>query len=174
MFLGLFQMLMLEEGSSVVFIIERGLGLVNVLAFLSFARQYRGLISSKGLSPVKAFQRKVLLACWEDGNLEKSRTWRQWFAVYCAFPSLTWFCSDDWFLALLVYSGICSGFALMINFYSKVSLLLCGVSYLSLKTVSEPFLSLQMDANLIELNFLFLLGASFTSCYPYLQIVTLR
>ncbi|XP_075246846.1 lipase maturation factor 1-like [Convolutriloba macropyga] len=169
---------MLHEGRIVLFLIERGVGLVNLLAFLSFLTQWRGLISSNGLSPLKLFQKKVLRACWGDNDRRteesSARSWREWMAVFCTVPSLTWFCAEDWFLAGLIYLGIFSSLLTIINYYAKLSFLLCAVCYLSLKSVSEPFLSLQMDGNLIELDFLFWLGSLYDTFYPFVQIMTLR
>ena len=149
--------------------------MVNLLAFLSFFTQWRGLISSHGLSPLKQFQKKVLKACWGEAKDKGSpRTWKEWIAVFCTVPSLTWFCNEDWFLAFLIYAGIGCSVLAIVNCYAKLSFLVCGICYLSLKSVAEPFLSLQMDGNLIELDFLFWLGTLFDSFYPFVQIITLR
>lgn len=106
--------------------------------------------------------------------MDRNRTWKEWTAVFCTVPSLTWICAEDWFLAALIYLGVITSLLAIINYYAKLSFLICAICYLSLKSVSEPFLSLQMDGNLIELNFLFWLGSFFDSVYPFVQVLTLR
>lgn len=125
----------------------RLLGLIYLIAFLSFGVQARGLIGSHGISPVADF-------------LHAARDYFA-FARFWNVPTLLWLNSSDgmlraiWlagsFLALLQFGGL--------NWrWIRVAVF---ILYLSLVAAGQQFMGYQWDALLLEAGFLAIfLGSS--------------
>ncbi len=110
-----------------ILLFERGLGLVNFFAMLSFYRQLPGLVGSRGIKPAKAFMQRQRRGfesnpvgatgqateaphqpqphhLWHYySGLLKTR-WRQ---IYTC-PTLFWLSTEDWFLHFVCILGLCS------------------------------------------------------------------
>lgn len=131
----------------------RCLGLVSLIAFLSYWEQADALIGTNGLTP------------WEQdlANIESflnSNNVEQY--KFSLRPTLLWFSSfanHD----LLFTLGTISSLALTLGFMPGPAALLTWLFYLSLSVVGEPFLSFQWDALLLESLFISL---------PFLPFVT--
>ncbi len=117
----------------------RSLGLITLLAFLSYWWQGDCLIGENGLSPWKTDLQRI--EKWDGQNSESSK--------WSIRPTLLWlqpFANHH----LLFSLGSVSALLLTIGFFPTV----CGITsylcYLSLMVVGEPFLSFQWDILLCE------------------------
>jgi len=117
----------------------RVLGFIYFTAFVSLAVQVRGLIGSEGLIPALD-----LLNRHRRGGL------RRIFRL----PTLLWLNSSDRFLAGLCWTGAFLSILLLIGVAPLPTLLLLWIFYLSLFTVSGPFLGYQWDILLLESSFI--------------------
>lgn len=121
------------------------LGIIYLIAFISLWVQISGLIGSNGIVPVgqtmELFKRESSLmhfgwsSCWH-------------------FPTLCWFNSSDGFLNAQCAAGAVLAVLLIIGIAPAPCLFLLWLIYLSLCTVSDPFLSFQWDVLLLETGFL--------------------
>ena len=123
----------------------RFLGLVGLIAFLSFWFQAEALISSKGVIPFG-----------DDLNQVKSYIFKsnQEISKWLIRPSLLWISQTDIWLNVVILIGICSSFLLIGGLIPHIAIMLSWISYLSIAVVSEPFLNFQWDALLLETYFL--------------------
>ncbi len=126
-------------------IFGRFLGLVGLIAFLSFWFQTEALISSKGIIPFSDDLNQVKSYIFKS-NLEISK--------WLIRPSLLWISQTDIWLNTVIVIGICSSFLLIAGLIPHIAIMLSWVSYLSIAAVSEPFLNFQWDALLLETYFL--------------------
>src|SRR5437667_12514937 len=117
----------------------RVLGFIYFAAFISLAPQVRGLIGSEGLVPAID-----LLNRHRRGGL------RRIFRI----PTLLWLNSSDRFLAGLCWTGVLLSILLVIGVAPIPMLVLLWLFYLSLFSVSGPFLGYQWDILLLESGFL--------------------
>ena len=117
----------------------RCLGLVTLIAFLSYWYQADALIGEQGLSPWIDSLKNIHQWCSQNQDLNK------W--VIC--PTLLWLeplSSHN----LLFIIGSISALFLTIGFLPTISALVSYLCYLSVMVVGEPFLSFQWDALLCE------------------------
>ena len=123
----------------------RLLGFVSLIAFLSFLSQSDLLISSDGLVPFKEdLQQLEGYITTTDSDISK------WYAK----PTLLWFSSTDLWLDIILFSGIFSSILLFIGIIPHISIAISWVCYLSISSVSEPFLNFQWDTLLLEAHLL--------------------
>ena len=122
------------------FILERGIAAVYVLAFLGAARQFRGLIGSRGMLPVPQYLAK--------------RSFR-------TSPSLFHLHYSDGFVAAVCWSGVAisaamvAGLADVVPPWAAILLwLLLWVSYLSIVNVGQIWYSFGWESLLLEAGLL--------------------
>jgi predicted DCC family thiol-disulfide oxidoreductase YuxK/uncharacterized membrane protein YphA (DoxX/SURF4 family) len=118
----------------------RTLGVIYLIAFVSLWVQVDGLIGSNGISPINQF----LPAVHEQLGGR----------AYSLLPTLCWFNSSNTFLHFLCAGGVVSSLLLIAGIVPVVSLIALFVSYLSLTTAGQDFLSFQWDILLLETGFL--------------------
>ena len=126
----------------------RALGLVYLVAFISFWVQADGLIGANGISPVSQF----LPAAKEQIGAR----------AHFFLPTLCWFNSSDAFLHLLCGTGVAVSIALILGLVPILCLIVLFVFYLSLTIAGQTFLSFQWDILLLEAGFLAIFFAPMT------------
>ena len=117
----------------------RCLGIVTLIAFISYWSQADALIGEQGLSPWTNDLANIEQLCAQNPDLNK------WHIR----PTLLWLeplASHH----LLFAVGTISALLLAIGIYPTISALVSYLCYLSLMVVGEPFLSFQWDALLCE------------------------
>jgi predicted DCC family thiol-disulfide oxidoreductase YuxK len=123
----------------------RLLGLIYLVAFVSFWTQASGLIGSGGIVPVR-------------DSLDAFRTWMAQAGIgldrYRWFPTLFWFNTSDTFLHGLCGAGTLLSALLVLGVAPAPILLLLWIDYLSLEVVAGAFLSYQWDVLLLEMGLL--------------------
>lgn len=118
----------------------RSLGLIYLIAFVSFWVQIDGLIGANGIVPI----RELLPAAHAQLG---SRAWR-------VLPTLCWLNSSDTCLHVLCGSGVVLSILLIIGIAPALCLFGLLVFYLSLTIAGQTFLSFQWDILLLETGFL--------------------
>ena len=145
-----------DETSSFIFahwLFGRCLGLVALIAFLSYWVQADALIGPNGLIPWE--QDLVRVESFiASNNIEQSK--------FSLRPTLLWFSSFANHNLLFTLGSI-SSLALALGFMPGPAALLTWLFYLSLSVVGEPFLSFQWDALLLESLFISLPFLPFVS-----------
>jgi predicted DCC family thiol-disulfide oxidoreductase YuxK len=117
----------------------RLLGLVYLIAFVSYFVQIDGLIGSQGISPISQY------LGYAKAQLD---------APHWELPTLLWLNSSDAFLHGLCITGIVSSCLLMIGLVPIPALVVLWITYLSLTVGGQEFLSFQWDALLLETGLL--------------------
>ncbi len=123
----------------------RLLGAVGLIAFLSFWLQAESLVSSKGVIPFNENLNQVKSYIVKS-NLEISK--------WLIRPTILWISQTDIWLNIVLLIGTFSSFLLIAGLIPHLAIIISWVSYLSIAVVSEPFLSFQWDALLLETYFL--------------------
>ena len=118
----------------------RALGVIYLIAFVSFWIQADGLVGHDGIIPV---------ASW----LEQVRN-RFGAEAYLLFPTLCWLNSSDWFLHVLCAIGAGLSLLLIFEVVPVVCLTLLWLSYLSISVAGQLFMNFQWDDLLLETGFL--------------------
>ncbi len=118
----------------------RALGLIYLIAFVSFWVQVDGLIGSNGILPVSQF----LPAAHQQLDRD----------AYCLLPTLCWFNSSNTFLHFLCGGGVVFSLLLIAGIIPIVSLIALFAFYLSLTLAGQTFLGFQWDILLLETGFL--------------------
>jgi predicted DCC family thiol-disulfide oxidoreductase YuxK len=118
----------------------RALGLVYLVAFVSFWTQIDGLVGANGILPIA----NLLSAAREQVG---------WHAM-SILPTLCWLNSSDTFLHFLCGGGVALSLLLIFEIAPLMSLIGLFVFYLSLTIAGQTFLSFQWDILLLEAGFL--------------------
>jgi len=118
----------------------RAMGVIYLIAFLSFWSQADGLIGAHGISPLQ----QLLSAA-------KSELGPQ---AWLALPTLSWLNPSDGFVHLLCAAGVIASLLLIIGILPAVCLGSLFVLYLSLTVAGQTFFSFQWDILLLETGFL--------------------
>ena len=118
----------------------RALGLIYLIAFVSFWVQVDGLIGSDGMSPLNQFLPAVRAQLGRD--------------AYALLPTLCWFNSSNAFLHLLCGGGVVLSLLLIFGVGPAISLVALFAFYLSLTIGGQSFLNFQWDVLLLETGFL--------------------
>ncbi|MCA9609386.1 MAG: lipase maturation factor family protein [Myxococcales bacterium] len=117
----------------------RALGLVFLVAFVSWHVQEDGLIGAHGIAPAAE-----LLAQLRERGLGFSDV-----------PTLAWFFgADDAALSAMCFVGELAAFLLLVGVLPGPSALAAAVLYLSLHAIGGPFMAFQWDILLVEAGFL--------------------
>ena len=117
----------------------RLVGVVFLIAFISLWTQIDGLIGSNGILPAREFLKLV------HDNIGADAYWR--------LPSLCWIDCSDGFLHGLCVAGTILSLMLIIGIAPLITLAALWISYLSLVSVGQEFLSFQWDILLLETGF---------------------
>eukprot|EP01111_Echinosteliopsis_oligospora_P011293 TRINITY_DN3693_c0_g1_i1.p1 TRINITY_DN3693_c0_g1~~TRINITY_DN3693_c0_g1_i1.p1 ORF type:complete len:622 (-),score=94.22 TRINITY_DN3693_c0_g1_i1:68-1870(-) len=147
-----------------IMLLERGLCLVNAVVFVSFLIQMPGLVGKNGLTPLSVTMRKLENKLRGKSLLQK---------LYLT-PTVFWFSSKEWFLQAVVYTGIISAVLGFMGLFIPLQILICFISYSSIRIIGQPWLGLQMHATIIETDFLYLLVCPFRSINPFALIFGMR
>ena len=123
----------------------RMLGVVGFIAFLSFWIQADLIISSKGIVPFSENLNQI-----ESFIVKSDLDTSKWFAK----PTLLWLSHSDLWLNIILLIGLISSLSLAIGVVPHLSILSSWACYLSIASVSEPFLNFQWDALLLEVYLL--------------------
>jgi predicted DCC family thiol-disulfide oxidoreductase YuxK len=127
----------------------RTVGLVFLIAFLSFWAQSDGLVGDHGILPISEYFATLSTPNPDVTNLER----------FWAAPSLLWLAPNNTgLLALLMTGSVCS-FLVIIGLVPAWALLGCVLTYGSLRNGVPLFLNYQWDALLVETGFVALLVA---------------
>jgi predicted DCC family thiol-disulfide oxidoreductase YuxK len=122
----------------------RLLAITYLIAFVSLWPQIEGLISSRGVLPVKDGLKTLRQATVQYNGLER----------YHLFPTLSWLDSSDGFLHFQCAAGVVLSLLLLSGIAPAPCLFLLWLVYLSLATVGREFLAFQWDNLLLEAGFL--------------------
>ncbi len=127
----------------------RALGVVYLIAFVSYGVQVLGLNGSHGILPASDFIEMVRRRFGSDG--------------FWMVPSLCWWRCDDWFLKWFFCGGGALASALLIlGILPALMLIVQWAFYLSLVSVGGDFMHFQWDLLLLEAGFLAILYAPLT------------
>jgi predicted DCC family thiol-disulfide oxidoreductase YuxK len=118
----------------------RALGLIYLIAFVSFWLQGDGLVGADGILPLPRF---LDAAHAQVGG-----------AAYAYLPTLCWLNSSNAFLHFLCGAGAVVSVLLVVGFVPVLCLVLLFVLYLSLTVAGQTFFSFQWDILLLETGFL--------------------
>ncbi len=118
----------------------RALGLIYLVAFVSFGVQAPGLIGSHGIYPVA----------------ETIATVHRYYgeAAFRVLPNVFFLNSSDWFVAAVWIAGAALGILIALGIARRAACAGAFTLYLSLVTTGRAFLSFQWDALLLEAGFL--------------------
>ena len=127
----------------------RLIGLVYLIAFLSFWSQAMGLIGIDGISPAQ----NQLAMINELIQTNDRYSWHTWPTIFSFLGA------SDRIIHTVCASGVLCSLGLVMNVLPQVMALILWVTYLSLFTVARPFLGYQWDVLLLEVGFLAILYA---------------
>lgn len=138
------QSLFFDRGEDVSWVLSRwvflrALGLISLMAFISFWVQAKGLIGSAGILPLGAYLQDV------RDQLGPARFWR------C--PTVFWLNSSDAALQTVCAAGVAASLMLTAGLAPFFALLAIWVLYLSITFAGQEFMSFQWDMLLIETCF---------------------
>ena len=119
----------------------RGLGLVALIAFVSYWSQANGLVGDEGIMP---FHDQLENARNISQNNPEAPT-KEWI-----LPTLLWLAPDGESLTLLFGFGVTFSLLLMVGVLPALSVAGIWVCYLSVMVVGSPFLHFQWDNLLME------------------------
>lgn len=125
----------------------RGLGLIYLIAFLSFYLQYKGLIGEQGILPFNLFLKSA------QTNLGT--------ASYILIPAINWINSSEMFMHWQLLISIGLSVLLIAGIFPLGISILLWVSYLSVVNVGQIFMSYQWDVLLLETGFLSIFISSY-------------
>ena len=126
----------------------RLLGLIYLIAFLSFGVQASGLIGSQGISPVADFLRDA----------------REYFGMAPVWkvPTLLWLNTSDAMIHAIWLAGVVFSALLFVGVQWRFVRMTLFLLYLSLVTAGQEFMTYQWDALLLEAGFLTIFLSSST------------
>ncbi|NOR81030.1 MAG: lipase maturation factor family protein, partial [Methyloprofundus sp.] len=118
----------------------RGLALIYFFAFASMSVQIEGLIGANGILPV--IRKLELIEHFYQGQ----RFWHM--------PTIFWINASDTMLSSVCYAGMAIACLLLLNIFTRASLIVCYFLYLSIVEVGQDFTHFQWDVFLLEIGFL--------------------
>jgi hypothetical protein len=116
------------------------LGVIYLIAFVSFGVQANGLIGSQGILPLAGFL---------HGMHDAMGARAFWYA-----PTVFWISSSDAAIRLAWTAGAAFAIALTLGFFRRICLVALLILYLSISTAGQDFWSFQWDILLTEAGFL--------------------
>ncbi len=133
-----------ERGVLPRWVFLRLLGVVHLVAFLSFWVQAKGLVGENGISPAEAYLKRVGTALTKQGD---------WIGL--KVPTIAWwFGADDASIAWICGAGVVCALVLVVGILPRLMVALLWVLYLSVFSVAGVFLGYQWDILLLEVTFL--------------------
>ncbi len=117
-------------------VFARSLGLIFLCAFGSLLPQIRGLIGINGVASAHSF----LQAVWQ--HLGSASLWK--------VPTLVWLGASDGALLTFCWAGVLISLVMIAGVAPGACALILWALYLSVASVSSPFLDFQWDALLLE------------------------
>lgn len=111
------------------------LGGILLIAFISYWLQFEQLSGDKGLLPIAAY---IKLLSGYDGQ------------SYFTFPTFSWFNTGDWLAHLQCALGVVCALLIVFRKWTKTSLFVCWLFYLSLAIIGQVFYNFQWDSLLLE------------------------
>lgn len=114
----------------------RGLGLIHLMAFGSYAFQIIGLNGSHGILPTQQMLQNIASQCGVE---------RFWL-----FPTITWWNCSDFFLQGITIAGSMLALLVTLGVATGPALILLAVLWLSLVTGGGEFTGFQSDGMLVE------------------------
>jgi len=139
------------------FVLQRGLALVYLLAFIAVIHQFKPLLGEHGLLPVPRFVQQV--------SFSQSPSLFFWFAKDSAFDAFGWIGIA---LALLALSGFSGKLG---NLFSAATWSLLWLIYLSFVNVGQTFYSFGWETLLLEAGFLAVFLGGEETRPPFLVIL---
>ncbi|MEM7014766.1 MAG: lipase maturation factor family protein, partial [Verrucomicrobiota bacterium] len=133
-------------------VFTRGLGLIYLIAIISWWTQVDGLVGSNGVTPAKLFTRAVA------DHYGYAALWHT--------PTLLLFNPSDTAIHMLCLCGSLFAVLTIVGFYQGPSLAASWLIYLSLVTTGNAFMSFQWDALLLEAGLLAILFAPWRMWTP--------
>ena len=127
------------------FLFLRGLALIYLIAFASLATQIQGLVGSHGIIPAQLMMDAVKHA-FDQEHIGMAR--------FHALPTFGWWGASDQGLNWQCGLGIGCSIALLFGIAPALRWFLLWALYLSLCSISSPFLDFQWDLLLLETGFL--------------------
>ena len=121
------------------------IGVVSLIAFISYWVQADGLIGEHGILPYTEFLQNVDRH-WQENDTGISKFW--------LFPTLLWLNQSTGALTVLFIVGIVASSLLIAGLATPLAAMTAWITYLSLTTVGGVFLSFQWDILLLETLFL--------------------
>jgi hypothetical protein len=118
----------------------KALGVVYLIAFVSFGVQAEGLIGSQGILP---------LAKYLHGMHQTLGVGAYWYA-----PTVFWIDASDAALRVVWIGGAALAIVLMLGFFRRACLIALLILYISISTAGQDFWSFQWDILLTEAGFL--------------------
>jgi hypothetical protein len=118
----------------------KALGIVYLIAFLSFGVQADGLVGSQGVLPLENYL---------HGMHQAMGARAFWYA-----PTVFWANSSDLALRIAWIAGAALSIVLTLGFFRRTCLVLLLILYLSICTAGQDFWSFQWDILLLEAGFL--------------------
>jgi predicted DCC family thiol-disulfide oxidoreductase YuxK len=118
----------------------RLIGIVYLIAFVSYWTQVDGLTGRNGILPSAPWLEAIRDQFGSDS--------------YRLFPTLCWLNSSDWFLHFLCAGGVLLSLLLVAEIVPALCLLLLWAFYLSLSVSGQIFMNFQWDYLLLEAGFL--------------------
>ena len=121
----------------------RAIGLIYLVAFVSFGVQALGLIGSHGILPLSEFADAV------RSQLGSASYWR--------VPMVFWLDQSDFAIQAACWAGAALSILLIFDIFPRLSLFFLYLLYLSLFYAGQEFMGFQWDLLLLECGFLALL-----------------
>jgi hypothetical protein len=120
----------------------RAIGLIYFSAFFSLLFQIRGLIGPDGILPASEYL---------DAVAKSAGAARFWYA-----PTLLWFSTSSHLLMAVCWLGLVASLLVVLNIFSRASLFVCFVGFLSFIAAAGEFSGYQSDGMLLEAGFIVL------------------
>lgn len=118
----------------------RLLAILYFSAFASMAVQIEGLVGADGILPIA----EKLAAIDQALGQEK----------YWVFPTVFWFDASDSALTAACYAGMAAAVLVLLNWATRLALVVCFALYLSVVYAGQLFMAFQWDFFLLESGFL--------------------
>lgn len=135
----------ISGGIAVRWLFLRGLALIYLAAFFSLWVQIHGLVGAHGISPAE----QLISAVKQELSVNGVGA-----ARYHIFPTFAWWSASDRSLDIQCGLGVLAAAMLLFGIAPAPMLFLLWAVYLSLCTVSAPFLDFQWDNLLLETGFI--------------------
>jgi predicted DCC family thiol-disulfide oxidoreductase YuxK len=124
----------------VAWLFLRAMGLIYLIAFVSFGVQALGLIGSHGILPLSEFVEAARNQLGAEG--------------YRQLPMVFWLSQSDFAIQAVCWAGAVLSLLLILNILPRLSLFFLYALYLSLFYAGQIFMGFQWDVLLLEAGFL--------------------